>query len=147
MSVNPRIRDVVRQSWPKRQPRHAKPNRDGFPKQAKDIIETRSGGVCEIDGCGAAEVIHHRRPRGAGGTSLGWVNRAANGLHVSDACHLRIESNRMTAYVNGWLVSMNGNEISADVHVLYRGRYVLLRDDGSVKPLDGDAWDESEVLA
>lgn len=125
-----------------------KPSRpEGFPAKVKAIVESRSGGGCELDQCGRADVYHHRRPRGLGGSSLSWVNRPANALHVADACHLRIEANRTRSYVNGWLVSLHGDKMSTDVPVLYRGQWVLLRDDGSVKPLDGDCWDESEVLA
>lgn len=144
MSVNPRIRDVVRQSWPKRQPRPSKPNRDGFPKQVKQIITDRSAGMCELDFCGPAEVIHHRRPRGSGGTSLDWVNQAANGFHVSAACHDRIEGrhpawSRTQSGALGWLVDLNASRRAADVPVLYRGRWVLLRDDGSITAIEGGA--------
>lgn len=148
-------RDIGRQMLPKvqkrlRQSRVAKkPSRpEGFPAKVKAIVEARSGGACELDKCGKAEVYHHRRPRGLGGTSLPWVNRPANALHLADACHVeRVEAQRHLSYVNGWLVSMLGSAISADVPVLYRGQWVLLRDDGSVKPLEGDCWDESEVLS
>jgi hypothetical protein len=135
MSVNPRVRDVVRQSWPKRHPRTPKPNPHGFPKPVKAIMFGRSGERCEIDDCGPASTCHHRGPRSAGGTREGWVNQAANGLVVADACHNRIESNRTAAYVNGWLVSRLGSKQAADVPVLYRGRWVLLADDGSVRPI------------
>lgn len=126
-----------------------KPRRpEGFPAEVESLVEARSGGICELDGCGRATVHHHRRPRGNGGTSLVWVNRAANDLHLSRACHEeRVEKHRHLSYVNGWLVSLNATAVSADVPVLYRGRWVLLRDDGSVRPLEGDSWDESEVLS
>lgn len=147
--------NIERKMLPKVQPRKLresrsakKPAPQGFPASVKETVRARSGGICELDSCGAAQVLHHRRPRGAGGTSLPWVNRAANALHLSDACHTdRVEAHRHRAYVNGWLVSMLGSAKSADVPVLYRGRWVLLRDDGSVKPLEGDCWDESEVLS
>lgn len=133
----------LREPKPVKKPRQP----EGFSASVKDTICARSGGACERDECGPAEVYHHRRARGAGGTSLPWVNRAANGLHVSNACHLGIELNRTRSYMNGWLVSMLGTVMSADVPVLYRGRFVLLRDDGSIRPIEGDCWDESEALA
>lgn len=139
MSVNPPFREVVRQEWGKRQPRRPKPNRDGFPESVKQIVTHRSAGMCELDFCGPAEVIHHRRPRGSGGTSLDWVNRAANGFHVSSACHDQIEGrlpawSRRQSTSAGWLVSQNGARDAAESPVLYRGRWVLLADDGSVLP-------------
>ena len=133
-----------RREIPKTQPRRTKPNRDGFPPKVKAIITERSGGICELDACGRAEVIHHRRPRGAGGTSLEWVNRAANGFHVSNACHDRIEGrhpdwSRDASAGVGWLVSMHTALIAEDVPVLYRGVVVELSDDGSVRPFIGGA--------
>lgn len=136
----------VRRAWPKRQPpREKKTSKayrppEGFPKRVQDeIIVPRSGGICELDGCGRAVWFHHRRPRGCGGTSLEWVNRAANCLHVSDACHQLVEgrthgSSRKWSLALGWLISQNSDVIAADIKVFYRGRWVLLADDGSVSP-------------
>lgn len=143
MTIQRKPMNIIRQSWPKRQPRIPKPPKE-FPEHVKDIMWTRSGGVCELDSCGPAEVYHHRRPRGNGGSSLDWVNRAANGLALSDSCHMKVEgrltgSSRAWSTVQGWLVSQNGTDIAADVHVLYRGRYVLLADDGRVRDIEGDA--------
>lgn len=138
MTVHPSpknlARDIARQVWPKRQPRRPKPNPDGFPKRVRDIIDRRSGGMCELDACGPAVVRHHRAPRGRGGTSLPWINEAANSLHLAAACHDRIESDRLVAKDNGWLVPRNGTETAADSKVLRRGRWVLLADDGSFSP-------------
>lgn len=134
MSVNPRIRDVVRQSWPKRQPRrHSKPATE-FSKAVKEIMLARSGGLCELDGCGPVEAYHHRAPRGRGGSSLPWIGLAANGFAISNACHDRIESDRLVAKDNGWLVPRNGTKTAADSKVLRRGQWVLLADDGSFSP-------------
>lgn len=144
MSVNPRVRDVVRQSWPKPQPRtkrakkpKAKPP-EGFSKQAKAIMFSRSSGRCEVDDCGPASTCHHRGPRQLGGTREEWVNQPANGLVVADRCHLRIELDRTLAYFNGWLISRLGSKRAADVPVLYRGEFVLLDDAGGIRPIGGD---------
>ncbi|WP_227979938.1 hypothetical protein [Nocardia spumae] len=144
MTVHPSARNLVRQMLPKVQPRRPKPNRDGFPAAVKAIVEARSGGICERDGCGPAEVIHHRRPRGAGGTSLPWVNQAANGFHVSNACHDWIEGrdpawSRIASADVGWLVSQHSGRTASEVPVLYRGRWVNLTDDGEVHPIGGAA--------
>ncbi|WP_280320127.1 hypothetical protein [Nocardia wallacei] len=132
-------RDIARQVLPKQQPRRSKPNKDGFGPRVKSLIVARSGGVCELDGCGRAEVIHHRGPRALGGTHQGWVNWAANGFHIASRCHDRIESHRTRAYVNGWLVSRLGSVVAADVPVLRRGAWVLLDDEGGVREIGGAA--------
>ncbi|MGW5518487.1 hypothetical protein [Nocardia africana] len=147
MSVHPSpknlARDVVRQVWPKRQPRRPRAPKE-FPESVKGVMLDRSGGLCELDSCGPVQVYHHRRPRGSGGSSVAWVNRAANGLALSDNCHLKVEgrlrdSSRTRSFTNGWLVSMNGNATAAETPVLYRGRWVNLTDDGEVHPIGGDA--------
>lgn len=103
----------------------------GFPPAVRELVAERSGGVCEIPalcrgdrGCH----LHHRRPRGAGGSSLAWVNKAGNALNACLACHMHAEANRMEATANGWLVSLHAR--SACTPVLYRGERVLLGDGG-----------------
>jgi hypothetical protein len=129
---------MIRQEWPK--PRAIrKPKPTGFPASVKATIAKRSGGMCELDFCGPADHFHHRAARGRGGTSLAWVNRAANALHVALACHDRIEVHRTEAYVNGWLVSRNGTQVSARVPVLRQGVWVLLDDAGGVREIEGAA--------
>jgi len=132
---------MLRRSWPKaqpRRPRQAVKKRtrppEGFPEPVQALMLVRAGGVCEIDGCGPVDTYHHRRPRGLGGTSLGWVNQAANGLAISNRCHESIESNRAAALENGWLVKRNGLAVSAEVKVLRRGVWVYLADNGTVAP-------------
>lgn len=147
MAVHPNAKnltaDMVRR-LAKRQPGAARAKKtkprapEGFSKPVKAIMFGRSGGRCEVDDCGPASTCHHRGARALGGTSEGWVNQAANGLVVADPCHLRIELNRTAAYVNGWLVSRLGDKRAADVPVLYRGEWVLLADDGCVRPIGGD---------
>ncbi len=134
MTVHPTFGNLVRQALPKKQPKRRK-DKSAFPESVRDIILTRSGGVCEIDGCGPANAIHHRAPRGMGGSRGGWVNCAANGIAVSDACHAAIESDRKTALKNGWLISRNGLQMADEITVLLfdretgRKRDVLLTDD------------------
>lgn len=123
---------MIRRSWPKTQPRRPRPDRAGFPPAAKAVIAERSKGICELDACGPAVHYHHRAPRGRGGTRLAWINRPANGMHLSLGCHDRIERNRADALANGWLISRNGIEMAVAVPVLYRRRWVHLTDSGEV---------------
>ena len=122
---------MIRQAWPKPAPRKRR-HPVGFSDEVKAAVVWRSGGVCELDSCGRAVQIHHRAPRGRGGARLDWVNAAANALHVSLACHARIESDRSVALENGWLILRNGWRMASEVPVLRRGRLVLLDDDGHV---------------
>jgi hypothetical protein len=142
MSVHPSpknlAKEFVRRVVPKRQQpsKHKLPSGE-FPQVVKDRMFARAHGVCELDGCGPVEVYHHRAPRGAGGTSLPWIGKAANGLGVSHSCHDLIENARHRSYVNGWLIRRNGLKKAEQVHVRYRGAYVLLGDDGSISPIEG----------
>ncbi|MGC0365048.1 5-methylcytosine-specific restriction protein A [Rhodococcus sp. 27YEA15] len=116
----------------------------GFPPAVKVLIHARSGGRCEVQQqCrGAVAVhIHHRRPRGSGGSTLAWVSGAANGVDVCLACHAFIESARAYSEGHGWLVSMNRRRRSDEVPVLlvHDSEPVLLADDGTFhRPTEGD---------
>ncbi|QXW04037.1 hypothetical protein [Rhodococcus globerulus] len=108
----------------------------GFPDAVKKLIHDRSGRRCEVrQAChgDAAVQIHHRRPRGAGGSSLAWVNQAANGLDVCSPCHTFIESAREYSEAHGWLVSMNKKLRPNEVPVLlvHDLEPLLLSDDGT----------------
>lgn len=138
--------EFMRRILPKKPPRPQAAEREsktkktyhpptGFPDTVKRLVARRSGGLCELDGCGEAVWFHHRRPRGTGGTSLEWVNRAANCLHLSDECHRWVEgippeSSRTRSEVLGWLVPKNRDVRAADIEVLYRGRFMFLTDTG-----------------
>lgn len=67
-----------------------------------------------------------------GSTRRPETNGAANALWVCNLDHLRIESHRSLAYDNGWLVKQS--QFPADVPVLRRGVFVLLRDNGDIIP-------------
>jgi 5-methylcytosine-specific restriction enzyme A len=99
------------------------------------LLLDRACGCCEIcgrllytfDGIGwlAPHSIHHRQPRGMGGTSRPEINSPANLLLLcGDAttpggCHEHVESNRARAYENGWLVRASADP--AEVVVLLEG--------------------------
>jgi hypothetical protein len=104
----------------------------GFPETVRELVLIRSGGNCEVmvgPSClYAVHQIHHRRPRGMGGSRRESTNKASNALGVCWPCHAHIESNRDRALRNGWLVSQ-GDE-PAEQSVLWRGRPVLLDDNG-----------------
>lgn len=74
----------------------------------RDTVLTRAGGLCELCGGYRASNIHHRRPRGMGGTKAQWINEPSNLLALCGSgtmgCHGMIESNRAEAYDRGWLL-------------------------------------------
>ena len=72
--------------------------------------------------------LHHRRPRGMGGSTAAETNRASNGLCVCVSCHSDIEANREDALKYGWLVRQGQNPM--EVSVLRKGMWVRLADDG-----------------
>ena len=76
--------------------------------------------------------VHHRRPRGMGGTRHEAINSPANLLLLCHACHAFIESRRVWAIADGYLIPQGGDD-PRDVKVLYRDRTVLLTHDGSIK--------------
>lgn len=126
----------------------------GFPKRVEDRIITRDQGCCAR--CGRHVVtairgrdwaIHHRRPRGIGGTGLGWVNEAGNGVVLCARCHWEVEMHRTKATEAGFLVPMNGTAKSSEVPIAHAllGRVRLL-DDGLAVPVGAgpdETWKEA----
>jgi hypothetical protein len=110
----------------------------------RELVIDRALGCCEI--CGRilfderARVVgpysvHHRQPRGMGGSSRREINSPANLLLLcGDAttpggCHAHVESNRALAYGNGWLVRASADPAEVPV-LLAGGDWYRLTDDG-----------------
>lgn len=87
--------------------------------------------------------IHHRRPRGMGGSSDDACGTAANGIWVHPNCHGKIESNREQAYMKGWLVRQ-GHDPAAVPFKRY-DKWVLLLPDGTMEQSPPDTWAGVEV--
>lgn len=104
----------------------------------------RSGGVCEArtpdclaaptgrldDGRGVPVSVHHRLPRGMGGTSVAGVHGLARVLLVCGdgvtGCHGFIEGNRQWAYARGLLLAHGGADPAGVPVELVSGRRVWL---------------------
>lgn len=89
---------------------------------------------------GRAWSIHHRRPRGRGGTSLAWVNGAANLIVMCGSgvtgCHGEVESHRAQGRMDGYLIPLNGMQVAEDVPVRHAVHgLVRLTDDGGWVPV------------
>src|SRR5690606_11051160 len=75
----------------------------GPDRATVELLFERSHERCER--CGSrGEQIHHRRPRGMGGTRREDTNSLAAIVHLCANCHSYIESNREWAHEHGWLV-------------------------------------------
>jgi len=100
----------------------------GFPAAVVDLIWDRDKGSCARCGRGLARyrrgsdwAIHHRRPRGIGGSGKRspWVNLPANGVCLCTGCHEWVEANRRDAIAAGWLVSALGTARPTDIPVAH----------------------------
>jgi hypothetical protein len=117
-----------------------------IPKKIRRLIAERSGGLCETCGLLRAESIHHRTPRGMGGTRNPAIHSPANLLHMcgdgTRGCHGQAESRRLAATKLGWIV-LRGSD-PATVPVSYRAQWVRVDNQGGVTRLTED---ELETLA
>ena len=103
-----------------------------FTDAVRSQIKERSKDRCEI--CGSIALyhqIHHRRPRGMGGSKDPACGTAANGIRVHPHCRAKIESNREQALQKGWLVKQ-GQDPAETPFLRYDRKWVLLKEDGSV---------------
>jgi 5-methylcytosine-specific restriction protein A len=110
-----------------------------FTVRTRNMIHRRANGRCEK--CGmplptALAQIHHRRPRGMGGTRRRESATASNGMYVHLACHMDIESNRQLALANGWLVQQTHEPV--DVAVKLWNGWMMLDDEGWAQPVKQD---------
>lgn len=95
------------------------------------MVYERAGNACEI--CGVrGENVHHRRPRGMGGTKFegGPENLMVLCGSGTTGCHGWIEGHREEAREQGWLVEQW--EHPHRVPVAYRGTWSLLTMEGLV---------------
>ncbi len=100
------------------------------------LVLTRSKGFCEVcrgslnQGFGMS--VHHRQPRGMGGTKKLNSNSASNLLVLCGSgitgCHGWIESNRAESYEKGYLVSYQEESSHMVPIKLYDGWFYLNND-------------------
>lgn len=113
-------------------PRRTPTTVTGFAASIRSVIVEREGGRCARCGNTYPTHLHHRRPRGAGGSRRASTNTAANGLHLCWCCHQFIEEHRDQALRHGWLVAQTDDP--ATVPVLYRGQWMNIDADGFLNP-------------
>jgi len=104
-----------------------------------DLVWDRDQGSCAR--CGAAVTgarglswsVHHRRPRGSGGSSLKLVDLPGNLILLcgsgTTSCHGRVESHRVAARASGFLVPLNGVRKPVEVPIHHSIHGLVLLDD------------------
>jgi len=105
-----------------------------FSTRIREHIKNRAHGACEVCGfrIGYSAQIHHRKPRGMGGTKSEASGSISNGLYVHAKCHTVIESNREKAMSDGFLMYQNDEPENVPVKLWYGWHY--LNGDGTVTP-------------
>ena len=116
-------------------------SRSHFPRHVIELVTGRSGGNCECMSSGCtliAEHLHHRRPKGIGGTRRPESQWASNALHVCLKCHLRIHAMPNWSRDNGFLVRQSDDPSSVPVwwRCAKHGQkvFVLLDEGGQIVP-------------
>ena len=107
-----------------------------FTDEVRNAIRKRAKDRCEMCGTVASyHQVHHRRPRGMGGSKDPASGTAANGLWVHPSCHTKIESNREQAYEKGYLVRQGQDPAKVPVKI---GRFWYLLDENGGRSLVTD---------
>lgn len=121
----------------------AKPD-GSFTPATVELIRARDRDGCALCGFtvagkrGIAWSVHHRKPRGMGGTKDPAISSPANGvlLHGSGVtqCHGKVEANRVGYTDAGFLIGRNSRHLPWDVAIVHAVHgTVLLLDDGTVR--------------
>lgn len=98
--------------------------------EAKKVVIGRSGGRCERCRKAWGRDVHHRKPRGMGGTKDVLVNSPANLVHLCRDCHAWVESHSRLAYEQGWKIR-HGIQAAEEVPIWQGTQAVFLRNDGT----------------
>lgn len=108
-----------------------------MPQSSVRAVKARAQNRCER--CGTADAyrwsLHHRKPRGMGGTKNPLINSPANLLLLcgsgTEGCHGWVESHREESYESGLLVHRNDDP--DEIPVTLRYGTVWLDDVGGVQ--------------
>lgn len=99
----------------------------------RDAVRLRAGGLCERCGRSVVNVpasIHHRRPRGMGGSRDPAVESVGNLVVLcgsgTTGCHGWVEQNRVDAVGHGWLVPRRDPRDPGEVPVFVGGGWWLV---------------------
>ena len=109
------------------------PRPTGFPRPVIELVTARSQNYCECMSTGCtliAEHMHHRRPKGMGGTWRPESQWASNALHVCLRCHLKIHAMPTWSRTHGFLVRQSDDPAATPVWWRCSQR-ILLDDTGN----------------
>lgn len=109
--------------------------RTGPTQRVRDLVFRRDES-CVVCGETYQLQIHHRRPRGAGGTSRPETNGPANLVLLCLTHHAWVESNREVARSSGYLVPQHANP--EDVLLVWHGEWTWLGSDGTARTVGAD---------
>ena len=105
--------------------------RTGPDRATAELVRWRDRDTCRR--CPSpGQQLHHRRPRGMGGTKDPAINRPSNLVLLCASCHSWIETHRAEALSDGWLVSQWATPSA--VPLIVRGRPIWLDDHGKTHP-------------
>lgn len=101
--------------------------------RVKNAVILRDGFSCRRCGKTPGGQIHHRAPRGRGGTKVEWINGKANLVLLCIECHDHVEKNRAEAYETGWLIRRTSDDLPEEVPLTdVAGVQFFLTDAGGV---------------
>jgi 5-methylcytosine-specific restriction endonuclease McrA len=128
------------------------PRATGPDRLTVEAILERAGYACErcSDRLGPVRGVdwhvHHRRPRGAGGSKAADTNSPSNCVILCPDCHIAVESRRAEAQFDGWLVPQGAAPARVAVLIEHGGRWAYLTADAkySLHPPNQSNDNESE---
>lgn len=89
----------------------------GPDTQTRMWVWWRAGNTCERCGLDSISMdVHHRQPRGLGGSSDPAINAVSNLVLLCRPCHAEIESARLAAIADGWLVPRPTDPVRVPIH-------------------------------
>ncbi len=81
--------------------------------KVRQLVRDRAHNMCERCHTAEATNLHHRTPRGMGGSRQAWIDQPANLVLLcgsgTTGCHGWVESHRAWALDQGWLCSRYGD--------------------------------------
>lgn len=113
-----------------------------FSDKAREAITNRAHGRCQRCYRRNVDQCHHRRPRGAGGTSDRLAGHPANGIGLCTPCHGWVESHREAALDLGLLVRQGTDPRWVPMWLtLPYGEFWYLVDDEGMVRMDHDTFE------
>jgi 5-methylcytosine-specific restriction protein A len=124
--------EMTRTAAASRKPVKRDPADPGPTVAVRQAVLTRAGLRCERCGTSVEQgprQVHHRKPRGMGGSTEAGINSPANLLLLCPSCHVAVESSRKASFEQGWLVHRDHDPARVPVWIARRG-FVLLNSVG-----------------